>query len=134
MVFRENSLLFYQSELLFIVLAILSFSLISTLGLYMSLLYASPFVVLILVNFKLHNEYIVVNENGISCQKSGRQLWAYEWHDIAELRKSSRYLLPSIDIITFNKSGEVAQFAPPNHYFQLGKAAREAIKRYYRAA
>ena len=134
MIFRKNSLLFYQSELMYIVFLIICFTLIPTLGLYLSLLYAFPFVVLMLVNFKLHNEYIIINEVGISCQKSGKQLWEYEWHNIAELRKSARYLLPSIEIITFNEHGEVERFALPNHYFQLGKAAREAIKRYYKAA
>lgn len=132
MTFRKNALLFYQSELMYIVFAILCLTLIPTLGLWLSLLYAFPFIVLMFANFKLHNEYIVINEIGISCKKSGKQLWATEWSRIVELRKSSRYLLPSIEIITYDKHGKVNQFALTNHYFQLGRAAREAIKRYYR--
>lgn len=134
MIFRKDSLLFYESEIFYVAMAILCLIFIPILGLGLSLIFMFPFIVLILVNPKLHNEFIAINEAGILCQKSGKQLWAYEWDSIAELKRSSRYLMPSIEVIPFNKYREAEQFAEPNHYFQLGKAAREAIKQYYKPA
>ena len=132
MIFRKDSLLFYQSEIFYIVMAILCLTLVPMMVGEISLLYLFPFLVLILVNPQLHNEFIAINETGISCQKSGKQLWAYEWLSIAELKRSSRFLMPSIEVIAYNKYGESERFALPNQYFQLGRTAREAIKRYYK--
>lgn len=132
MIFRKNSLLFYQSEIVCIIMATLCLALIPMLG-GISFLYMLPLLVLILVNPLLHNEFVVINEAGISCQKSGKQLWAYEWGSIAELKRSSRFLMPSVEIIVYDKHGGSEQFALPDQYFQLGKAAKEAIKRYYKA-
>lgn len=134
MMFRKNTLLFYQSEIFYFVMAILCLALFPMLGLGLSLLYVFPFAVLMLVNPKLHNEFITINEIGISCQRSGIQLWAYEWDTIAGLKRSSRFLMPSIEVIPYNKCGEPEQFAMSNHYFQLGRAARKAVKRYYKPA
>ena len=130
--FRKDSLLFYQSEIFYVVMAILCLTLIPILGLELSFLYMSLFIVLILVNPKLHNEFITINETSISCQKSGKQLWVYAWDSIAELKRSSRYLMPSIEVIIYNKYGESEHFAYHNQYFQLGRTARDAIKRYYK--
>lgn len=132
MIFRKDSLLFYQSEIFYIVIVILCLTLIPILGIEISLLYMFPFIVLILVNPKLHNEFITIDDTGISCQKSGNQLWAYGWDCIAELKRSSRFLMPSIEVVAYNKYGESERFALPNQYFQLGRTAREAIKRYYK--
>ena len=105
MIFRKDSLLFYQSEIFYIVMAILCLTLVPMLVGEISLLYLFPFLVLMLVNPQLHNEFIAINETGISCQKSGKQLWAYEWLSIAELKRSSRFLMPSIEVIAYNKYG-----------------------------
>lgn len=91
MIFRKDVLLFYQSEIFYIVMAILCLTLTPMLVGDISILYLFPFLILILVNPQLHNEFVVINETGISCQKKGKQLWAYEWHSIAELKKSSRF-------------------------------------------
>lgn len=132
MMFRKDSLLFYQGEVFYIAMVILCFTLMPILWLEMSLLCMFPFIVLIFVNPKLHNELIIINETGISCQKSGKQFWVYGWDSIAELKRSSRFLMPSIEVIAYNKYGESERFALPNQYFQLGRTAREALKRYYK--
>jgi hypothetical protein len=132
MIFRKDALLFYQSEIFCVVMAVLCFTLMPMLGIEISFLCMLPFVVLVFANPKLYNELITINEVGISCQKSGKQLWGYEWESIAELKKSSRFLMPSIEVIAYNKQEESEQFAHPNQYFQLGKPAREALRRYYR--
>lgn len=132
MTFRKDSLLFYQSEIFCIVMAILCLSLIPTIGFGLSLLCIFPVVILMLVNPKLHNEFITINEIGIACQKSGIQLWTYEWDSIAELKRSSRFLMPSIEVIVYNEFGKPQQFAVSNQYFQLGCSARKAVKQYYK--
>lgn len=131
MMFRKNSLLFYHSEILSIIIAILSLVIVPTLRI-MSILFIFPLIAFILANPQLHNEFITINETGISCQQSGKQLWAYEWDSIAELRKSSRFMLPSIEVIVYNKYGEAEKFALHNQYFQLGRTARKAVKQYYK--
>lgn len=131
MTFRRDSLLFYQSEIAYIIMITLSLCLFPILGKELMLFYLLPFIVLLLVNPKLHNEFIIINENGISCRKSGKQLWSYEWESIAELRKSSRFLMPTIEVIAYNKCGKPALFSQPNHYFQLGRTAKKAIMQYY---
>lgn len=134
MVFRKDSLLFYQCRIFYIIMGIASLLFIPTVGLELFLLYVSIPVLLFLLNPQMYNEFITINEMGISCHRSKKLLWSYEWDRIAELRKSSRYLLPAIEVITFNKHGEPEQYALPAQYFQLGKAAKEAIKQYYKPA
>lgn len=114
-------------------MATLCLTIIPMLGVKFALLIMFPFIVLIFVNPKLHNEFITINETGILCQKSGKQLWAYEWDRIAELKRSSRFLLPSIEVIALNKYGiSEHRVLDDSNYFQLGRPAREAIKRYYK--
>ena len=131
MTFRQNSLLFYQSEIFYIVMGILCLPLFPMLGAGLTLLYVFPFVLLMLVNPKLNNQFITIDEFGISCHKSEIGLWAYEWDHIAELRRSDRFMLPSIEVITYDGSGQPEQFALHGHYFQLGRTARKAIDKYY---
>lgn len=130
MVFRKNSLLFYQGQIFYIIMAILCIVCGFFLDVWISLLCALPFVFLITINPKMHSEIIIIDETGILCQKSKNQLWKYEWEDIAELKKTSRYLLPSIEIIAYNKRGKSEQFAKPGHYFQLCKVAKKAIAQF----
>lgn len=131
MTFRKDTFIYYELEILSIVMLLACLGLIPVLGIGFPLLNAVLFVILLLVNPRLQNEYITINEAGIICQKSGTQLWAYEWDQIAELRKSSRYRMPSVDVITYCKSGKPEPFSLPNHYFQLGRTARKALKQYY---
>lgn len=132
MTFRKNSLLLYQRTVFYVIFVLLSLVLIPFSGLGLSLLCAFPFVVLVLVTPLLDKEFITINEDGIVCQKSGTLLWTFKWNEIAELRKSSRFLLPSIEVIPYSKSGEPEPFGTYDHYFQLGKDARKALNQYYR--
>ncbi len=131
MTFRKDSLLFYQSEIAYIAITIVCLVLIKPLGVVWYLLGILPFVVFILINPIIYNEFITINENGISCWKRGRCMWEYEWNSISQLKRSSRFLMPSIEIIGYNKYGEAEQYAVDGHYFQLGKTAKKAIENYY---
>lgn len=84
-----------------------------------------------LVTPELHKEFISINEYGISCHKAGIQLWSYDWNSIAKLKKSSRFLMPSIEVLTYSRHGEPEQYTVTNHYFQLGRAARIALTQFY---
>jgi len=132
MTFRKDSLLFYEGQIIYAIMSILCLLLPPALGWSVSLLLLSIFIVLLLISPKLHNQYITIDATGIVCQQSGKQLWVYNWEQVAELRKSSRFQLPSIEIIAYNKVGVPEQFAHPNHYFQLGRTARKAITRHYK--
>ena len=131
MTFRKNSFLFYESEISYIAIIIVCVVLIELLGVVWYLLGILPLVVLILVNPIMHNEFITINENGISCWKSGKNMWKYEWNSISQLKRSSRFRMPSIEIIGYNKYGEAEQYAIDGHYFQFGKTAKKAIEKYY---
>ena len=132
MSFRKDALLYYQHQAICIIMVIVVCCvLLPAIGLNLSLLYCFPFPLLMLLNIKLNNEFITIDEYGISCQKAGIQLWVYTWDDIADLKKKSRFLMPSIEIISHSKCGELEWFARSKHYFQLGKTAKKAIKRYY---
>lgn len=132
MTFRQDSLNFYQCKIAGVVMLITSLALIPMLGVGYSLLFVILSVIFILLNPKLYKTYITINEIGILCHASGQQLWAYEWDSIAELKRSRRYLLPSIEVITYDKDGKTEPFAGIHKYFQLGKEAKEALRRYYK--
>ncbi|MGM9603125.1 MAG: hypothetical protein ACI3W5_16255 [Faecousia sp.] len=132
MTFRKNSLLFYQRTVFCGLFVLLFLVLIPLYGLGLSLLCAFPFVVLVLVSPLLEKECITINEDGIKCHKLGTQLWAFKWNEIAGLRRSSRFLLSSIEVITYSKSGKPEPFGTYDHYFQLGKKARKAVNQYYK--
>lgn len=132
MTFRKDSLLFYQDTVIYVIFILSFLAIIPFSGLGLPLLCAFPFVVLLLVNKKTYNEWITINADGIICQESGTQFCAFKWNEIAELRKSSRFLLPSVEVITYSKSGEPEPFGTYDHYFQLGKEARKAVAQYYK--
>lgn len=131
MMFRKNSLLFFQSEIFYIVMTVLSLVLTLSLGVGVSFVYGIPFAVLALANPKLHNEIITIDERGILCQKDKIQIWAYEWECIAEFKQSSRFLFPAIEVVTNDTCEKKSQIPAANHYFQLCKTARKAIEKYY---
>ena len=133
MVFRKDALLYAQSQAFYFAMPLLSLALIPIVGLGVSCLCGLPFLLLLPINPVLHNEFITMDENGVSCQKAGKEIWGYRWDEIAELRRGSRFSLPSIEMIAYSRNGTPEPFAAPDHYFQLSKAARAAVSKYYRA-
>ncbi len=131
MVFRKNLLLYYEINIYSTAVLILCIGLISVIGVAVFLLCAMPFIALLLVSSKLYDEFIVINEMGLSCYKSKELLWAYEWQEIAALKRSNRFRLPSVEVIRYDANGKIAPFAMPDEYFQLSSAAKKAIKQYY---
>lgn len=130
MTFRKNALLFYQSTICYIVFLLLCAALIPAVGLFLSVLCSLPFVVLLSINPKLHNEFITIDETGISCKRAKAQSWEYSWDNIAFLKTSSRFLMPSIEVIPYDQFGKPELFSLPNHYFQLSRSAKKAMRQY----
>ena len=134
MTFRKNSLLFVEGQILYTLMVVSCLATIPVLGFWFSLILATPFAALVLINPKLQNEFITIDEDGIRCCQGVNTIWSYGWDNIAELRKTSRYLLPSIDVIVFDRFGKPEPFALNGQYFQIGKVARKAIDQYYKPA
>lgn len=131
MTFRKNALLFYESQICYFVFGLMSCMIIPFWGLGWALVLAALFVVLLLINPKLHCELITINELGISCHKAGKQLWYFEWHNIVKLQRSSRFRMPSIEIILKNTPIMQNSIYSSDYYFQMGIAAKKAIEQYY---
>lgn len=131
MTFRKNSLIFYESQIVYIVFAILCLTMISMYGFVISLLFSGLFLILIFANPRLYNEFVTINEIGVSCCKAGKIIWQYEWDDIAKLQKSSRYLMPSLEIVIYDAEKTDSKVLT-GHYFQLGKTAKQAVDKYYK--
>lgn len=131
MTFRKNSLMFYESQIVYIIFAILCLTMISMYGFVISLLFSGLFLILIFANPRLYNEFVTINEIGVSCCKAGKIIWQYEWDDIAKLQKSSRCLMPSLEIVIYDAEKTDSKVLT-GHYFQLGKTAKQAVDKYYK--
>ena len=132
MSFRRDALRFSESIILSISLIILCLVIIPYQGLQGFLLGVVPTIFFNSIFLTSYKEYVTIDEAGISCMRSGKVMWQYEWTSIAELRKGSLFLRPAVFIILYDKSGKPEQFPIHDHYFQLGKQAKEALKIYYR--
>lgn len=95
---------------------------------------AAPLLVVALVSPKLDREYITIDEWGIACKEGDQLRRSFDWAHIAELRRSSRFRLPSIEVISYDASGQPEPFASARHYFQLRRAAKKALSMYYAQA
>ena len=133
MTFRKNGILFVIHFCTYCVIAIICIILtpIDQVGL-MSFL-SLPFIILAVLNPIIHNEYVTVDNKGIRCTKKGNVMWEYAWDEIIKLKRSSRYRLPSVEIVIDDHANEIAPFDHSVHYFQLGKTARKAIAQYYKS-
>ena len=126
MTFRKDYLLLKQERICFICMIVMCLFFIPTYGIEISLVLELTFTILLLATPKLHNEHITIDEMGITCHTPKSQIWSYKWEDIAELKRSSRFRLPSMEVIPKNSR----LHAPSNHYFQLSKKAKDALKKY----
>lgn len=131
MTFRKDSLIFYESQIAYVIFAILCLIIIPIYGFELLLLFSALFVFVAFINPRLHNEFVTINETGISCCKAGKIIWQYEWERIAKLQKSSRFRMPSIEIAIYDDFDNKDSYTLTGHYFQLGKTAKNAIKEYY---
>lgn len=130
MTFRKESFVFHECAIYLTAFALLCLLLIPYIGLEIPLLSASIFVLLTLISLKCYNKWITIDENGITCQKLGKQIWTHKWDEIVMLKKGTRFRWPSVEIITYDKYGNPELYGLPDRYFLLGKKAKTAINTY----
>jgi len=87
-----------------------------------------PIIALTAINPFIYSEYIGIDEQGIRCYKSKTILWEYEWSVISDIRRGSRFRLPTAEIYIKKPDNNSSDF--PVNYFQLGKAAKKALAFY----
>lgn len=131
MTFRKDGLLFIEQLITYCLMIVGCIALIpiDQLGFVPYLLLM--FIIMIGLTPSIHNEFITINDNGIACRKKRKLIWEYRWENIINLKRSSRYRIPSIEIVTEVISSEITPYEYSQHYFQLGRKARKAIKMYY---
>lgn len=132
MTFRKNCLMFRDMQIsciIAVVLGLVSYTMI--LESWLCLFLTAILLIVFIANPKQMNEYITINEEGIFCCKTDKQLWAYKWDSIAELKQSSRFRQPSVEIILYPSAIESENCHLSERYFQLGHVAKEALKKYY---
>lgn len=130
MTFRKDSITFYESQIAFVFFLILSLYLMPTIGFGLSFIFIFIIFFILFVDPRLKSEFITINETGIFCCKSGEQIWAYTWDDIAELHRSSRFRQPSVEIVVYS-SRKPGLYKITGDYFQLNRTARKAVEKYY---
>lgn len=130
MTFRKDAILFLELEIYCCIMALLSLGLTILLNGFFFFIFLLLFILLAFVIPNLLNEFITIDRNGVSCNQKGILQWSYTWEQIAEFRESSRFRMPSVEIVVLKETGLPEDYAAPMHYFQLGKDAKRALKRY----
>ena len=127
MTFRKNSISFYESQISYLCAIVLCLILIPLMDSFIPLLICSPFVLLLFVTPKLWSQFITIDETGVFCHRSGKQIWGYQWNEIAVLKRTSECLLPVILVVKYGQAGILES---TKHSFELGRVARKAIATY----
>ena len=127
MTFRRDKKLFYEVEVGNILLSILSFLLIPFVW-WMGILGVAH-VVFAFLSPRLFNQYITINDCGITCKEGEKQLWAFEWSQIMELKKYSLYRNSGI-LLVLDEDAEKQLQDGSTASFQLCKEARMALNQY----
>ena len=102
MTFKRTALTTCAHEILNIVMTIMSAALFRVSGMWIFFCIVVMFVVETLENPIRNNELVTIDESGISCTKSGKQIWMYKWDEIAKLERSNRFRRPSMEIVTWD--------------------------------
>lgn len=130
MTFRKCSAMFREEVASCSILTLVSLAMIPFIGLGIPLLFMLLSAFLGSMIPKSYEEWITIDENGIACQKLGKQIWMYKWNEIVMLKKGTRFRWPSVEIITYDKYGNPELYGLPDRYFLLGKKAKTAINTY----
>ena len=77
------------------------------------------------------NEFILIDETGISCYKSNKLLWKCTWDSIAKLKRGSYYKWPGVAVLLYDKNGIPEEYEYSGRNFHLCRVAKEALEKYY---
>ena len=130
MTFRKDSIMFAQHLCVFCIMAIIFGVLLLISHEWVVAVFVLCFVAFAALMPAVHNEFVTVDDEGIRCTIKDKVMWAYAWNDIIKLKQSSRYRMPSLEIVIDDHANEIVPFDHSVHYFQLGKTARKAIAQY----
>lgn len=137
MSFKKEALSFYEMMIVFVgfsITGLLMFFVCFSENKPVALLFlffALFFSLIAVFNFKnFHNDYITINEIGVSCYKKDEILWEYKWCEIAKFKKINLLRWPAVAVIIYNEFGEPDQFALEGHSFQLCRTAQKALNMY----
>lgn len=125
MTFRRNAPMFFENTCCLCIIAIICIVCLPIDQVGIMPFFAICFIFFAALMPAVHNEYIIVDNDGIRCKKRDNIMWEHTWENIAELKSVFRGGRKSVEILTNNGSS--------GHYFQLGRAARKAITQYYRS-
>lgn len=89
-------------------------------------------MLLLLYGLRNFDEYVTVDEKGITCEKKGEILWQYAWFEIAYLLIGAENRSPGVHIILKVDCQDKRFYPQPKGSFQLTKASREALNSYCR--
>lgn len=133
MTFRKDSILFAEHLSACCIMVVVFSVLLLISHEWIMALFALCFVVFAALMPVVHNEFVTVDNEGIRCANKSKEIWKYTWKDIIKLKRSSRYRMPSVEIVIDEHANEVIPYDYSMHYFQLGKIARRAIAQYYKS-
>lgn len=77
------------------------------------------------------NEFILIDETGISCYKSNRLEWKCTWDSIAKLKRCTCDRWPGVRLVLYDKKGIPDEYGYRKREFQLCRTAKEALEKYY---
>lgn len=132
MTFRKNSIMFVEHLCVLCIMAVISIALLLMSQEWVMALFVLCFVAFAALMPVVHNEFVTVDSEGIRCAQKNKVIWGYTWNDIIKLKRSSRYKMPSVEIVIDDHANEIIPYDQSIHYFQLGKTARKAIAQYYK--
>ena len=130
MTFRKNRSSFLQSEIGCVLMGICSLALFPVVGILIALLPALLLAILVFSLPKLYDEFITIDERGISCHKGGKQCWTYAWDRIAGFKKYAHSSNPAVVILPYGPTGKPEPYGVEGHCFQLSKTAKKALAAY----
>lgn len=88
-------------------------------------------ILTIIIGYSCFNDYITIDENGISCKRKSELIWSFKWDEIAQIKKCNVNRHRGVALITYNKRGEPeCSFENGGHDFELCKKAKQALQNY----
>ena len=135
MKFRQNGFLFIEGLIAYSVSLLISCCLMIYDAMFFRILLIPTLIILILLITlpHFHNEYIIIDNDGIVCHKANKVMWKFKWSDIKEMKQGTRSRYKSLEIILKEydcKSTPNISYIENTLYFQYGKKAKQAVKQY----
>lgn len=77
------------------------------------------------------NEFILIDEIGITCYKSNKLEWKCKWDSIAKIKRGTYYRWPGVRVLLYDKNGMPEEYEYCGRNFNLCRTAKEALEKYY---